>query len=72
MYRKDIENWLKQQNKKTLVIVYNKEDKLGVYCSLQSGILKDYTNHVVDRKKDIWGYMVWDDKGQHSRVAFNN
>ena len=33
------------------------------------GKLKDYTNHVIDRKIDIWGYLYWKD-GKAERRAF--
>lgn len=69
MLRKDIELYMKQHKLNQIDLVINKEDKLAVYCSLQGGTLKDYTSHVVDRKKDIWGYLKWEN-GKAQRIAW--
>ena len=59
MLRAQIEEYMKLHNMTQIDLVINKDDKLAVYCMLQGGKLKDYTGHVVDRKKDIWGYVEW-------------
>lgn len=60
MLRVEIEDYMKKNNLRTIDIVYNESDKLGVYTYLSSdGFLKDYTNHRVDRKRNIWGYLEW-------------
>jgi len=69
MLRADIEKILKEKGITQIDIVYNENDKLGVYCTMKNGKLYDYTNHVVDRKKDIWGYLKWKD-GKSTRVAW--
>lgn len=70
MLRVDIEKLMKLKNQKTIILVYNKNDKLGMYCSLQGGYLVDCDGHRVDRKKDIWGFMEWDNNGNADRVDF--
>lgn len=72
MLRKDIEELMKSRKQKDICLIYNKEDKLGVYCFLQGGYLMDYSGHRVDRKKDIWGYIEWDNAGNGDRVDFAN
>ena len=71
MLRKDIETMMKAKGKKSIVIIYNKNDRLGMYCFLQGGYLMDCWGHRVDRKKDIWGFMEFDGKGNADRVDFN-
>lgn len=70
MKREQIEQLMKEQKITQIDIIYNETDKLGVYCSLHGGKLYDYTNHVVNRKVDIWGYLKWEN-GKSTRVAFN-
>lgn len=70
MLRIDIEKMLKAKGAKSITLVYNKNDKLGMYCFLQGGYLVDCWGHRVDRKKDIWGYLDWDGKGNADRVDF--
>lgn len=70
MLRVDIEKMMKTQGKKTITLVYNKTDKLGMHCFLQGGYLMDCWGHRVDRKKDIWGFIDWDGKGNGDRVDF--
>lgn len=72
MLRKDIEVMMKTKKQKSITLVYNKNDKLGMYCFLSSGYLVDCWGHRVDRNKDIWGYIEWDGKGNADRVDFNN
>lgn len=67
MKRLEIEQMMKQQGQKTIGIVYNENDELGVYCELKNGFLYDYTGHRVDRKKDIWGYLKYEDLGKGYR-----
>ena len=69
MLRKEIEQYMKRNGLTQIDLVINKEDKLAVYCTLKNGTLKDYTDHVVDRKKDIWGRLVWAE-GKSTRVAW--
>ena len=69
MIRADLEKIMKERDIKTISLIFNENDKLGKYCYLQSGILMDYTGHRVDRKKDIWGYMEWNN-GESSRIKF--
>jgi hypothetical protein len=47
----------------------NENDHLAVYCFLQGGYLVDYTGHRVDRKKNIWGQMRFEN-GKPVREAF--
>ena len=69
MLRKDIELYMKQNKISHIDLVLNESDELGIYCFLSGGILKDYTNHVVDRKKDIWGFLKWEN-GKSKRVSW--
>ena len=69
MLRADIEKILKEKGITQIDIVYNENDKLGVYCTMKNGKLYDYTNHVVNRKINIWGYLQWKD-GKSTRVAW--
>ena len=69
MLRKEIEELMKREGIDQIDLVINKDDKLAIYCSLKGGILKDYTNHVIDRKKNIWGRLVWKD-GKSERIAW--
>ena len=71
MLRKDIEVMMKTKKQKSITLVYNKNDKLGMYCSLSGGYLVDCWGHRVDRNKDIWGYIEYDGKGNADRVDFN-
>lgn len=70
MLRADIEKLMKSKNQKIITLVYNKNDKFGMYCFLQGGYLVDCYGHRVDRKKDIWGFIEWDGKGNADRVDF--
>ncbi len=69
MLRKEIELYMKQNKISQIDLILNESDKLAIYCSLQGGVLKDYTNHVVDRKKDIWGFLKWEN-GQSKRIPW--
>ena len=66
MLRADIEAFC---IKKKINIIYQESDKLAVYCTMKNGKLYDYTNHVVNRKTNIWGYLKWKD-GKSTRVAW--
>lgn len=59
MLRAQIEQYMKTRNITQIDLVINKDDELAVYCMLRGGKLIDYTGHVIDRKKDIWGYLEW-------------
>ena len=69
MLRADIEAFCKEHKIETIDIIYNETDKLAVYCTMRNGKLYDYTNHVVNRKINIWGYLQWKD-GKSTRVAW--
>lgn len=69
MKRKDIETKLKQLNIKQIDLIINQTDNLAIYCIMKNNTLYDYNNHVIDRKKDIWGYLKWEN-GKSSRVAW--
>lgn len=59
MLRTDIEKYMKENKLDQIDLIYNKQDKLAVYCLLKNGKLHDYSGHVVDRKINIWGYLSW-------------
>ena len=69
MLRADIEAFCKINKIETIDIIYNETDKLAVYCMMKNGKLYDYTNHIVNRKVSIWGYLQWKD-GKSTRVAW--
>ena len=69
MLRADIEKFCKDNKIETIDIIYNENDKLAVYCRMKNGKLYDYTDHVVNRKVNIWGYLRWKD-GKSTRVAW--
>jgi len=69
MLRENIEKFCKENKITTIDIIYNENDKLAVYCSMKNGKLYDYTNHVVNRKANIWGYLKWEN-GKSTRVAW--
>lgn len=64
MLRADIEAMMKESGEKTIAIVYNENDPLGMYCELKNGILCDYTGHRVNRKVNIWGRLKYKDFGK--------
>lgn len=69
MLRADIETFCKINKIETIDIIYNETDKLAVYCKIKNGKLYDYTDHVVNRKINIWGYLKWEN-GKSTRVAW--
>ena len=69
MKRQEVEQLLKGLNLDRISLLINENDNLAVYCTLTSGVLKDYTGHVVDRKIDLWGYLRWQN-GKPTRVPF--
>lgn len=71
MLRAEIESKMKQNKLKNIDLIYHKDDKLGMHCSLSSGYLVDCWGHRVDRKMNIWGYIEWDGKGNADRVSFD-
>lgn len=69
MKRQELEEKMKAKKIEQIDLILKEDDKLAIYCRLVGGKLKDYTNHVIDRKADIWGYLYWKD-GKSKRVAF--
>ncbi len=69
MLRAEIEKILKENKIEQIDLIINEIDKLAIYCKMKNGKLYDYTDHVVDRKKNIWGYLKWED-GRSTRVAW--
>lgn len=69
MLRAEIETLMKSKGQKHINLVMNENDHLAVYCFLQGGYLVDYTGHRVDRKKNIWGQMRFEN-GKPVREAF--
>ena len=67
--RADVEKFMSKNNMTSIVLVLNDTDKLGIRCELKAGYLCDFNGHRVDRKKDIWGYMEWNN-GESSRIKF--
>lgn len=70
MLRTEVEQVLKEKKITSIDIIYNENDKLAVYCRMKNGKLYDYTDHVVNRKVNIWGYLEWKD-GKSTRRAWN-
>lgn len=62
MLRKDLEILLKDKGIKQVDVLLEGK-KLPIYCTLGSTGLKDYTNHMVNRKTNILGYLEWTDGG---------
>lgn len=69
MLRSELEKKMKEKGIDQIDLIINENDKLAIYCRLVGGKLKDYTDHVVDRKKNLWGYLYWKD-GKSRRVKF--
>lgn len=70
MKRNEVEAFMKSRGMKSWVIVINEHDPLGVGVELRGGFLYDiYTDHRVDRKVDIWGYIAYKE-GKPVRFPF--
>ena len=69
MKRVDIEQYMKDKGLSQIDLILKEEDSLAVYCVLKGGKLNDYTGHVIDRKRDIWGRLVWKN-GKSEKVAW--
>ena len=69
MLRAEVEQYMKTNKIEQIDIIINESDKLAIYCKLKNGKLYDYTDHVVDRKKNIWGYLKWEN-GRSTRTAW--
>lgn len=69
MKREEIEKILKTNKIEQIDLIIHETDKLAIYCRMKNGKLYDYTDHVVNRKIDIWGYLKWKD-GKSTRVAW--
>lgn len=74
MKRIQIESYMKQKGLRTIDLVLNENDPLGIYCELKGGFLCDYTGHRINRNADVWGYLDFRDCGKNYRepvrVAF--
>lgn len=71
MLRIDIEQFMKKNKLEHISLVCNESDKLGIYCYLSGGYLVDYTGHRVDRKKNIWGFIKYEN-GKPTRIAWES
>ena len=71
MLRVDIEKLLKSKKENGITLVANKGER-AMQCYLSSGYLVDCWGHRVDRKKDFWGYIEWDGRGNADLVDFNH
>jgi len=69
MKREQIETYMKANHIEQIDLIYHQDDLLAIYCRLVGGKLKDFTDHVVDRKLDIWGYLKWEN-GKSTRIAW--
>lgn len=69
MLRAEIEQIMRQNGQRQVDLVINETDPLAMWCELKNGKLYDYTGHVVNRKIDIWGRLVWNN-GRSTRVAW--
>lgn len=58
MLRADIEKWMKENNINQIDVLET-PTSVAIYSILRGGKLMDYTYHVLDRKKDWWGYKDW-------------
>ena len=67
MKRIEIERLMKSRGQKTIDLVYNEDDQLGVYCELKGGYLCDYTGHRVNRNVNVWGYLDFQYRGKRYR-----
>lgn len=67
MKRIEIETMMKSRGQKTIDLVYNEHDALGIYCELKNGYLYDYTGHRVNRNIDIWGFLDFQYRGKRYR-----
>lgn len=60
MTRSRLETLMKENGFKSLVIVINESDPLGINAVLKGGVLyNEYTGHRIDRKATIWGYITY-------------
>ena len=58
MLRADIEKWMKENNINQIDVLET-PTSIAIYSLLRGGKLVDYTYHVLDRKKNYWGYKDW-------------
>ena len=58
MLRADVEKWMKENNINQIDILET-PTSIAIYSLLRGGKLMDYTYHVLDRKKNWWGYIDW-------------
>lgn len=61
MLRSELESWMKERGMKSITIVTGDRDKgkdtIGIDCTLKGGFLSDYTDHRVNRRLNIVGYI---------------
>lgn len=74
MLRAEIEQMMKEREMKSITIVPEGRDRgistVGISCELKGGFLYDYTNHRVDRKKNIVAYIDYDGQGNADMIRF--
>lgn len=74
MLRAEIEQMMRERGMKSITIVPEGRDNgsstIGISCDLKSGYLYDYTNHRVDRKKNIVAYIDYDGQGNADMIRF--
>lgn len=58
MLRADIEKWMKENNINQIDVLET-PTSIAIYSLLRGGKLVDYTYHVLDRKRNYWGYIDW-------------
>lgn len=66
MYRKDLEDLMKERKAKYVVVLMTEDDPQGTLCQLKGGYLCDCWGKRIDRKIDMWGFIKYT-KGVPSR-----
>ncbi len=70
MLRKEFEEMMKKRCIKQIDVLLEGK-RLPIYCTLGSTGLKDYTNHMVNRKVNIIGYLDWTCSGNCDLILVN-